>query len=82
MENIKQNLINLINNLDENKLKELLKVITLGLDTFGNIYKFKHWLNSPSIALEGKMPIDLLNNSHEIDLVLNELNCIDHGIFC
>jgi uncharacterized protein (DUF2384 family) len=82
MENVKQNLIKLINSLDENKLNESLKLLQHGLDSFGNIEKFKLWLNSPCIALDSKMPIELLNNSHEIDLVLYELHRINHGIFC
>jgi putative toxin-antitoxin system antitoxin component (TIGR02293 family) len=59
----------------------MAEVTKTGLDTFGDMEKFKHWLNTPNFALGGMKPIDLIRDSYGKDLVIGELTRINHGIF-
>ena len=57
----------------------LLELYDKGLDTFGNIKEFKNWLPQHNIGIDAK-PEDLLDSITGINLVMNELHRIDHGI--
>ena len=63
------------------KIIEMAEVTSRGISVFGDVEKFNDWLNTPSFALGGKQPFDLLGNSYGKDLVMAELSAIDHGIF-
>lgn len=63
------------------KIIGIAEVTKAGVDTFGNIDKFKLWLNTPSFALGRMSPRDLLKDSYGKDLILAELTRINHGIF-
>jgi putative toxin-antitoxin system antitoxin component (TIGR02293 family) len=63
------------------KILEMAEVTQLGLEVFGNMEKFKLWLNTPSMALGKMKPLELLGDSFGKDLVITELNRIEHGIF-
>lgn len=52
-----------------------------GVDIFGAIEKFSTWLELPNIALGGNKPKDLLDSNIGIQLVNDELDRIEHGIF-
>lgn len=67
--------------LQSEKIIEMAEVTKTGLDTFGDMEKFKHWLNTPNFALGGMKPIDLIRDSYGKDLVVGELTRINHGIF-
>lgn len=67
--------------LRSEKIIEMAEVTKTGLDTFGDMEKFKHWLNTPNFALGGMKPIDLIRDSYGKDLVVGELTRINHGIF-
>jgi len=62
------------------KIIEMAEVTKVGLDVFGNLEKFKLWLNTPNFALGSPMPIDLLKDSYGKELVISELSRINHGI--
>ena len=66
--------------LQSEKIFELAEVVSLGNEVFDTPEHFGLWLNSPSVAL-GEAPIDLLDSSYGKDIVLAELNRIEHGIF-
>ena len=57
----------------------LLELYDKGLDTFGSIDEFKNWLPQHNIGIDAK-PNDLLDSITGINIVINELNRIDHGI--
>ncbi len=57
----------------------LLELYDKGLDTFGSIDEFKNWLPQHNIGIDAK-PNDLLDSITGINIVMNELNRIDHGI--
>lgn len=57
----------------------LLELYNKGIDTFGSIDNFKNWLPQHNIGIDAK-PSDLLDSITGINMVINELNRIDHGI--
>lgn len=62
------------------KIIELAEVTEVGLDVFGNMEKLKLWLKTPVYALGNFKPKDLLKDSYGKELVIAELNRINHGI--
>ena len=50
------------------------------LEVFDEDAKANGWLRSPSIALGWRAPIDIMPFNLGIDLVMNELGRIEHGI--
>ena len=58
----------------------MAEVTNAGLDTFGNIEKFKLWLETPNFSLGDQMPMELLKDSYGKEMVLGELTRINHGI--
>lgn len=62
------------------KIIEMAEVTKVGLEVFGNIEKLKLWLNTPSFALGKMKPIELLKDSYGKEMVIGELNRINHGI--
>ncbi|MDO1451305.1 DUF2384 domain-containing protein [Rhodocytophaga aerolata] len=51
-----------------------------GFEVFGE-GKFKVWMDSPSKALGGKRPVELLNTTKGVEYLLDEVIRIEHGIF-
>jgi putative toxin-antitoxin system antitoxin component (TIGR02293 family) len=67
--------------LQSEKIFELAEVISMGDMVFDTPEHFRIWLNTPSVALGGEKPINLLDSSYGKDLVLAELNRIEYGVF-
>lgn len=67
--------------IQSEKIFELAEVISLGNEVFDSPENFTLWLETPSIALGDNKPIDLLDTSYGKDIVISELNRIEHGIF-
>lgn len=67
--------------LQSERIFELAEVVNMGDMVFDTPEHFRIWLNTPSVALGGEKPINLLDNSYGKDLVLAELNRIEYGIF-
>ena len=63
------------------KIIELAEVTAVGQDVFDSNEKFYSWLNTPNYALGNMKPVELLKDSYGKEMVLNELNRIDQGIF-
>jgi putative toxin-antitoxin system antitoxin component (TIGR02293 family) len=63
------------------KIIEIAEVALLGNHVFDAPGHFQQWLITPCYALGSHKPFDLLQDSYGKELVLNELNRIDHGIF-
>ncbi|NEW78525.1 MAG: DUF2384 domain-containing protein [Gelidibacter sp.] len=63
------------------KIIELAEVTNLGKDIFDSTEQFYAWLNASSLALGNIKPIELLKDSYGKEIVINELNRIDQGIF-
>jgi putative toxin-antitoxin system antitoxin component (TIGR02293 family) len=62
------------------KIIEIAEVTTMGLDVFGDMEKFKLWLDTPNFALGNLKPMELLKDSYGKDLVISELTRINYGI--
>ena len=67
--------------LQSEKIIEMAEVTKIGVEVFGEIEKFKLWLNTPNFALGGTTPMELLKDSYGKELVLAELTRINYGIF-
>lgn len=62
------------------KIIEMAEVTNVGLDVFGDMDKFKLWLDTPNYSLENMKPIELLKDSYGKELVIAELTRINYGI--
>lgn len=60
---------------------ELAKVYSRGEEVFGSMESFKEWMNSTVLALGNKKPKEFLDTSLGIDMLMDELGRIEHGIF-
>jgi putative toxin-antitoxin system antitoxin component (TIGR02293 family) len=63
------------------KILEMAEVTLMGLEVFGDINKFKLWLDTPNYALGNLKPFSLISDSYGKELVITELSNINHGIF-
>jgi len=63
------------------KIIELAEVTQLGETVFDTQEQFYNWLSRPNQALGNMTPLELLKDSYGKDLVVQELNRIDQGIF-
>lgn len=63
------------------KIIEIAEVTNFGIEVFGSSEKYYNWLNTPSHALSGYKPGELIRDSYGKEMVMAELNCIEHGIF-
>lgn len=63
------------------KILELAEVTKMGMDVFGDLKKFKLWLNTPNFAFGNNTPFELLKDSYGKEMVMGELVRINHGIF-
>ncbi len=63
------------------KIIELAEVTNLGHEVFDSKDQFHLWLITPSYALGNLKPSELLKDSYGKEMVMGELNRIEHGIF-
>jgi putative toxin-antitoxin system antitoxin component (TIGR02293 family) len=66
--------------LQSERILEMAEVTSLGLQIFGDMDKLKRWLETPNFALGGHTPRELLRDSYGKELVVTELQHINHGI--
>lgn len=62
------------------KIIEIAEVTTIGLDVFGDITKFRLWLDTPNYSLGNLKPMELIKDSYGKELVISELTRINYGI--
>ncbi len=70
-----------LNSQHTEKLLQLAEVVYEGIRVFESKEKFETWFNKPSYALGSVTPKSLLTTSYGVEIVLGELNAIEHGIF-
>ncbi|MBL0343303.1 MAG: DUF2384 domain-containing protein [Bacteroidetes bacterium] len=51
-----------------------------GVGIFGSTEHFNIWLDTPNIALGGKVPKKLLDNNFGIEFLNDTLTRIEHGV--
>lgn len=66
--------------IQSEKIIEVAEVTKVGLEVFGDMEKFKLWIETPIYALGNLKPIELLKDSYGKELVINELTRINYGI--
>jgi putative toxin-antitoxin system antitoxin component (TIGR02293 family) len=76
--NIKEN--KMLNIIQSEKVLEAGILLHKGLSVFGNKEKFVKWLNTPSPVLSAS-PICYIDTHVGIQLVINELHRLEHGIY-
>ena len=62
------------------RIIEMAEVTKAALDVFGDMEKFKLWLETPNFSLGNLKPIELLKDSYGKELVMDELTRINYGI--
>ena len=60
---------------------ELAKVYSRGEEVFGTLDAFKEWMSNSVMALGNKKPKEFLDTSLGIEMLMDELGRIEHGIF-
>ncbi len=68
---------------DLHKSERIMQITLLhrrGCDLFGDAQKFQAWLKAENVGLGQITPKSLLNSSLGIDLVMDELTRIEHGV--
>lgn len=62
------------------RILRIALVVARGEEVFGNRERFNTWLKEPNKAMADQTPLDLLASDFGIDLVLQEIGRIEHGI--
>jgi putative toxin-antitoxin system antitoxin component (TIGR02293 family) len=70
-----------LNESQTERLIEIAKLYSRGEEILGSLDAFKEWMNSTVMALGNKMPKTFLDTSIGINMLMNELGCIEQGIF-
>jgi putative toxin-antitoxin system antitoxin component (TIGR02293 family) len=63
------------------RVLKLAHLYSRGIQVFEKREKFLKWLNSEITSLNGKKPSELLDTSKGIDLILEELERIEYGVY-
>lgn len=63
------------------RVVEISRLYSRGEEVFGSLENFKEWMSSTVMALGNIKPKTLLDTSLGIDILMNELGRIEHGIF-
>lgn len=66
--------------IQSEKIIEMAEVTNVGLDVFGDMEKFKLWLETPNFSLGNLKPLELIKDSYGKELVISELTRINYGI--
>lgn len=66
--------------IQSEKIIEMAEVTNVGLDVFGDMEKFKLWLDTPNFSLGSLKPMELLKDSYGKEMVISELTQINYGI--
>ncbi len=69
------------NRVVSEQILQIAEVAAKGSEVFEGRDKFITWMNHPNVALDKKTPMSLLNSKYGVDMVLEELGRIEHGVF-
>lgn len=67
--------------LDDDESERYAKVLISTVQFFENEKKALLWLKTPVKALGDRLPIDMLSNDKDTEIVLNVIGRLEHGIF-
>lgn len=57
------------------------QLVTKGEEVFGDLATFRQWLKEPNTALGGYIPFDIMDTTIGIQLLLDELGRLEHGVY-
>lgn len=60
---------------------QIAEVSAKGTEVFGDKDKFVLWMNQPCTSFANKTPKSLLKSGIGVDMILDELGRIEHGVF-
>ena len=63
------------------RMIELARLYSRGEEVFGTIASFRQWMDTILLSFGNKKPKDFLDTSLGINMLLNELGRIEHGVF-
>ena len=63
------------------RMIELARLYSRGEEVFGTIAEFRQWMDTNLLPLGNKKPKEFLDTSIGINMLLDELGRIEHGIF-
>ncbi len=69
------------NQVTSEHILQIAEVVVRGKEVFDESRRLLDWLNSVCKALGDRTPLSLLNSRFGIELVLDELGRIEHGVF-
>ncbi len=61
-------------------LLEIARVVVRGVDVFEDKDRFLAWMQRSNVALGNRKPMDLVASKLGIDLVVDELGRVEHGL--
>lgn len=56
------------------------QMLKRGVEIFGDKESFMAWLHCPSLAFAGQTPLSLLHTPSGVEMVLDEIGRIEHGV--
>lgn len=71
----------LLDSLKSEKVLELASFAHRGIQVIGDSASFAEWLQSPLMALDNKSPLDYLDTSFGIQLLLKLLGRLEQGVY-
>ena len=63
------------------KALEITQLYSRGEEVFGSLILFEKWMDTSTAALGNKKPKAFLDTSLGIEILMEELGRIEHGIF-
>ena len=60
---------------------QLVFLVGKGIEVFGSLERFMGWFNTPSKALGGNVPSDLVDLKTGTQMVMDELGRIEYGVY-
>ena len=60
---------------------KIAEVAARGSEVFGDMNRFLSWMNHPNKALGDRVPNSLLSSRFGLEMVLDELGRIEHGVY-
>ena len=69
------------NRVVSEQILQIAEVVAKGVEVFEDRDKFISWMTQPNAALSNRTSISLLSSRFGMEMVLDELGRIEHGIF-
>ena len=69
------------NRVVSEQILQIAEVAAKGTEVFEDTNRFLAWMNHPNKALANKTPASLLSSRFGIEMVLDELGRLQHGVF-